>query len=315
MKILVTGANGFVGKFVCAHLLRSDHEVRAAVRRAGTAPSGTMPYVVGNIDGQTDWEGALDGMDAVIHLAARVHVMSDTEVDPLSAFRAVNTDGALRLADQARRARVGTFVFMSSIKVNGEGGTDRIYDARSAVAPVGPYAVSKWEAEQGLLALADEGNFRVVSVRTPMIYGPGVRGNLERMIRLIDKGLPVPFSAVTRNQRTLLSVWNLASLLEYCATDLRASSCTVLAGDETSSSTFELYRTLAQAMDKPVRSFYVPVPLLRILGRVTGYNEELSRLTESLRVRLSATCPEFDWHPQLDFAEGIALTCTVPGRH
>ena len=199
MKLLVTGANGFVGKALCGELFEQGYAVRGAVRSAKTIVETCERVVVGDFDEQTDWENALAGMDVVIHLAARVHVMHDTSIDPLAAFRQVNVAGTENLARQAARAGVKRLVYVSSIKVNGEA-TDgvRKFSELDVPDPQDPYGVSKYEAEQALHRVAAEAGLEVVIARPPLVYGAGVKGNFAQMLRVLAKGIPLPLASVGR---------------------------------------------------------------------------------------------------------------------
>ena len=304
MKVLVTGANGFVGTHLCQHLLKRGHDVVAAVRFARTAPDETREFAYGGLLDPVDWASALDGVDSVVHLAARVHVMNDTSSNPLDEFRKTNVDGAVKLANAALSAGVRRFVYMSSIKVNGERTVESPFHALGAANPSDPYAVSKWEAELALADLVASNAASVISVRTPLVYGPGVRGNMARLMRMACAGYPLPLGSV-RNKRTMISVWNLADLLASCATREGYTSGLVLAGDVHSPSTPELYRELAAAVGTRPRMINVPVELLRALGGMTGRSREISRLCDSLEVANSSTIEGFQWMPPLSFQDGV----------
>ena len=304
MRVLVTGAGGFVGNYVCRRLRQDQHEVWAAVRRAGSAPVETREFVVGDLGDDVNWSAALDGVEAVIHLAARVHVMKEVSGDPLTEFRRINVAGSLNLAKSAQRHGVGRFVYMSSIKVNGERTASEPFDASSMPAPSGPYGLSKWEAEEGLAELSSEGEMKVISVRCPMVYGPGVGGNMARLMRWAGKGYPVPLGAV-HNKRTLISVHNLADVLAACACEEGLTSGLVLAGDEHSPSTSELFRQLASAMGRPAHLLSVPASWISAVGKLAGRRDEVARLMESLEVRTSTTVEGFSWSPVTSFQDAI----------
>ncbi len=304
MKILVTGANGFVGTHLCQHLLRDGHDVVAAVRSPHTAPDQTQEFAYGDLLGPVDWTPALEGVDAVVHLAARVHVMKDASSDPGAEFRKINVDGTLRLAKAAVAAGVRRFVYMSSIKVNGERTMAAPFQATAVANPSDPYGVSKWEAELALKVLAASSRMAAISVRTPLVYGPGVRGNMARLVRMASAGYPVPLGSI-RNKRTMMSVWNLADLLASCATSDGLTSGLVLAGDSHSPSTPELYRELAGAVGTRPRILNIPVGLMSALGRLTGKSDEVSRLCDSLEVTTSSTIAGFDWVAPLSFQDGV----------
>lgn len=304
MKILVTGANGFVGTSVCQQLLKASHDVVAAVRSPHTAPDQTTEFAYGDLLDEVDWMSALEGIDAVVHLAARVHIMKDTSSQPYTEFRRVNVDGTMKLAVAAAAVGVRRFVYMSSIKVNGERTESKPFHASSVSKPSEPYGVSKWEAELALGELAASSEMDVISVRTPLVYGPGVSGNMARLVRMASAGYPIPLGSI-RNKRTMISVWNLADLLASCSTTDGLTSGLVLAGDTHSPSTPELYRELAAAIGVRPRVFSIPVAILSSLGRITGKYDEVSKLCDSLEVRTSSTIEGFTWAPPLSFEQGV----------
>lgn len=307
MNIVVTGASGFVGGHLCAHLISRGHVVSAVVRRAGTAPAGTREVVVDDIGPTTDWDGLLTGEDAVIHLAARVHVMSDTSTDPLAEFRRVNTKGTNQLLAAAIAQGVGRFVYLSSIKVNGEETSAHPFDALSTPRPVDPYGVSKYEAEIDIWSQSRGTSTGAVVIRTPLVYGPGVGGNFIRMLGLARHNLPLPFASVS-NRRSVISVWNLVDLLERAAGDDAAAGALMIAGDPTNPSTAELFRAMSAAMGKPNRLFPFPVWLIELAGKLTGKSGEVSRLVRSLEVVPGSASNDWVWLPAITFDEGIGRT-------
>ncbi|WP_198416066.1 NAD-dependent epimerase/dehydratase family protein [Cryobacterium suzukii] len=307
MKILVTGANGFVGRHLSSHLVEAGHEVTAAVRTAGAAPAGTNEVVIGDLGPDTVWTDLLMGNDVVIHLAARVHVMHDTAADPLSEFRRVNTAGTGALARAAAQQGVARLVFLSSIKVNGEGTSGKPYTAFDEPRPEDPYAISKHEAEMTLREVEHETGLDIVIVRSPLVYGPSVGGNFAKTLALARRGLPLPLGSV-RNRRTMTSVWNLVDLLEKSASDISAAGALVLAGDQFSPSTAQLFREISTAMKKTSRLFPCPLALLRLAGRVTGRSAIIERLAESLEVQAGSSSTGWKWEPPFEFAASIRRT-------
>lgn len=275
--------------------------MRAALRRPVEGPGSSEHAVVGDIDGDTDWTAALEGVDAVVHLAARVHVMRDTP-DGAAEFRRTNTDGTLKLASHAARAGVRRMVFVSSIKVNGEGTHGSPYTASSTPAPVDPYGVSKLEAELGLREIS---GFESVIVRPPLVHGPGVKGNLQRFCRLARAGLPMPFGSI-RNRRDLVGVENLVDLLAVSLSHPAAAGRTFLVSDDHALSTPELYGAIAAAMNRPARMLPVPVAALRALGALAGLRDEVERLTGSLQVDITETKRVLGWAPPRTVEEGLA---------
>ncbi|TFD17776.1 NAD-dependent epimerase/dehydratase family protein [Cryobacterium sp. TMT2-23] len=309
MKILVTGSNGFVGCHLTSHLASLGHTVGGGVRSQGSAPERTTEVVMGDLSGATDWTGLLQGFDVVIHLAARVHVMNDTSADPLSEFRRVNSLATAALARAAATQGVTRLVFLSSIKVNGESTSGRGFTALDRPAPNDPYGISKHEAEVALRGVERDSDLEIVIVRTPLVYGPGVKGNFAKMLSLVHVGVPLPLGAL-RNRRTMVSVWNLVDLLEKCSVDPRAAGALVLAGDAFSPSTPQLLREMTSAMGKKPRVFPLPLAFMRLGGRLTGKTAVVSRLTESLEVVAGSSSTDWAWKPPHAFADSILRTVT-----
>jgi UDP-glucose 4-epimerase len=309
MRVLVTGANGFVGRALCAELARCGHSVRGALRRKARSPElveGVEPAVVGTIDAGTDWEKALAGCQVVVHLAARVHVMNDPAQDPQALYRATNTDATLNLARQAAQAGVKRLVFVSTIKVNGEG-RDAPYRETDEPAPEDAYAISKWEAEQGLQRIAQETGLEVVTLRPPLVYGPGVRANFLRLMRTVRNGWPLPLGAI-RNRRSLLYLGNFVDAIRLCVEHPAAAGQTFLLDDGKAISTPELIRALARAMGRPARLLAVPVRLLELAGTLLGKRTAVERLTGSLYVDSSAIRSRLGWTPPFSMEAGLAAT-------
>jgi nucleoside-diphosphate-sugar epimerase len=309
MKVLVTGANGFVGRELDGELLRRGYLVRGALRQFGSGASlvdGAEPVVVGTINAATDWKAALAGCDVVVHLAARVHVMHDKASDPLAEFREVNTEATLNLARQAAQAGVRRFVFISTIKVNGEG-RDEPYREADAPAPLDAYAISKWEAEQGLQRIAQETGLEVVILRPPLLYGPGVKANFQRLIQAVARGWPLPFGAV-RNRRSLLYLGNFVDAIRLCVEHPGAAGQTFLLDDGEPVSTPDVARALARAMNRPARLLAVPVGVLQFVGTLLGKRAEVARLAGSLYVDSSAIRSRLGWKPPFSMEEGLAAT-------
>lgn len=301
--VLVTGANGFVGRAVRTVLRQAGHATLPAVRR----PSGLAEErVVGDIDPATDWRAALSGVESVVHLAARVHVMNDSAMDPLTAFRSINTAGTLNLARQCAAAGVRRFVFVSSVKVNGE---ERAapYTEADAPAPEDAYALSKWEAEQGLRQIAAETGLEVVILRPPLVYGPGVGANFLALLRAVARGMPLPLGAID-NRRSLIYVGNLAAAILCCLEHPAAAGKTFLVSDGEDVSTSGLVRRMAAALGRPARLLPVPPALLRFAARLAKKSALAIRLLDSLTVDSSAIRRELGWSPPFTLDEGLRET-------
>ena len=310
MKVLVTGATGFVGvalvsQLVCAGRFR----IRAAVRRKSSTLHGEIQQIEGDgLIPNRDWREMLSGVDAVVHLAARVHVMSDTATDPLTEFRRVNVEGTLNLARQAAAAGVRRFVFISSIKVNGESTPlGQAFTAEDISAPQDPYAISKHEAEEGLRQLAMESGMEVVIVRPPLVYGPGVKANFQSMMRWLYRGIPLPLGAIY-NKRSLVALDNLVDLIITCLEHPAAANQTFLAGDGEDLSTTELMQRMAKALGRPSLLIPVPVKLLDLGATLLGKRAIVQRLCGSLQVDISKARTLLEWNPPISVDEGLRRT-------
>lgn len=302
MKVLVTGANGFIGTHLCAYLAARDIPCRRAVRRPDHQGGDTA--MVGDIGGSTDWSQALAGITVVAHLAARVHVLHEEAQDPLAEFRRVNAEGTARLARQAAAAGVRRFILLSTIKVNGEETFARPFAPDDLPAPADPYGVSKLEAEEVLGRIARETGMEAVILRPPLVYGRGVGGNFARLVRLVRRGWYLPLGSVC-NRRSLIGVENLCSLISLCLAHPAAANRVLLVSDGRDLSTPELIRGIAQACGVPPRLLPFPPPLLHLLARLCGRAMEIRRLTGSLQLDSSQTCSLLDWHPPVSLAEGL----------
>ena len=307
-SLLVTGANGFVGRALCDEAVARGFKVKGATRTACHFDSGAENIIVGAIDGATDWTSALNGINVVIHLAARVHVMRDRAVDPLAEFRRVNTAGTEHLARSAAAAGVKRLVYVSSIKVNGESthGEER-FTEQDVPAPQDAYAISKWEAEQALHNVAAETGLEIVIVRPPLIYGPGVKGNFLRLLQVVEKGIPLPFARV-RNTRSMLYVGNLSDILLCCATHPVAAGKTYLVRDGEDISTPYLVQLVSDGMGKRAGLFPLPMRLLRALATVTGQHAAFERIMGSLRINDEHIRRELGWQPPFSLQQGVQMT-------
>ncbi|MGQ0537432.1 MAG: UDP-glucose 4-epimerase family protein [Gemmatimonadaceae bacterium] len=305
----MTGAAGFVGSALITRLIASGtHTVRAVVRSESRALPPNIERAVRDVGPQTDWVPVVRGIDTVVHLAARVHKMRDTASDPLAEFRYVNTSGTLNLARHAVAANVRRFVFLSSIKVNGETGSFREADA---AAPADAYGLSKYEAEQGLKAIAAETGMAAVIIRSPLVYGPGVQANLRALMRAIALGIPLPLGAVD-NRRSLVALDNLVDLIVTCMEHPAAANETFFVSDGEDLSTPQLIRRLARAMGRPARLIPVPPAALTIGATLLGKSAVAQRLLGSLQVDISKTRQLLGWSPPVNVDEG--LTRAVASR-
>jgi nucleoside-diphosphate-sugar epimerase len=310
-SVLVTGATGFVGRAVCEKLLEMSVKVRGTVRNPGAinnVPTGTQAFSIGPIGSDTDWSEALVGIDTVIHLAARVHVMDDLSDDPLAAFRLVNVEGTLHLARMAVAQGVKRFIFISSIKVNGEMTIlGEPYRADDSPAPVDSYGVSKMEAEQGLQQLAKETGMEVVIIRPPLVYGPGVKANFATMLKWLNKGIPLPFGAVY-NQRSLIALVNLIDFIVTCIVHPKAANQTFLVSDGEDVSTTDLLKKTATAMGRNPRFLPVPVGIMRFVAKLLGKDAVADRLFGSLQLDISKARNLLGWTPPISVDEGLRRT-------
>lgn len=283
MKILITGTSGFIGGAVMRHLdTEGIHNAHASTVRLNTS---------------ADWSPDLNGVDAIIHCAARVHVMHDRAADPLAQYHAVNVDGTLALAQQAAAAGVKRFIFLSSIKVNGEKTQpNKPFTADDPPNPQDAYGISKQEAEAGLRAIAKTTGMEVVIIRPPLVYGPGVKGNLASLSKQVARGIPLPFGSI-RNQRSFVALDNLVDLMVLCLTHPAAANQTFLVSDGTDLSTPELVRMIASSMRKPARLIPMPHVLFYLAARLLGRPDIVQRICGSLQVDISKTTSLLGWCP------------------
>lgn len=304
MKLaLLTGANGFVGGALHARLLEGGIGVTAVSR---TDAPGCMR--MGTIDVETDWSASLLGVDSVIHLAGRVHVMRELETDPLTVFRRANVETTLNLARQAAYGGVRRFVFVSSIKVNGEGTREGApFTADDPPAPSDPYGVSKREAEDGLFEIGRNTGMEVVVVRPPLVYGPGVKANFQAMMRWLLRGVPLPLGAI-RNRRTLVGLDNLVDLIAICLEHPAAAGEVFLAGDDEDLSTTDLLRRLASALGVRARLLPVPASLLEAAASLLGKRAVAQRLCGNLQVDIGKARRLLGWTPPVPVDEGLRRT-------
>jgi len=309
MKILVTGATGFVGRELLARLAKEpEHNVRVALRAAAKQALAVEGFQVSDFD-SSECSAALQSCDAVVHLAARVHVMSDTAADPLAEFRRVNVDGTLALAKRAAAAGVRRFVFLSSIKVNGERTeSGRPFRADHPPNPSDAYGISKLEAERGLSEIARATGMDVMSIRSPLVYGPGVKANFLQLMQWLYRRAPLPLGGVTENRRSLIAVENLCDLIVACLNRREPGSHVLLASDGEDLSTADLLKRIGVALGRPSRLISIPPAIVKLLGTLAGRGAQVQRLIESLQVDASPTRELLGWQPPVSVDRALART-------
>ncbi len=310
LHILITGANGFIGKHLSVYLQENGHNITEACRCCSNnmIQKKQQCFSIGDIDNTTQWKTALTGIDQVIHLAARVHIMQETDKNPLAAFRLVNTEGTLNLARQAISAGVKRFIYLSTIKVNGEETSNTPFFADDQPVPKDPYAISKLEAEQKLLELGLKSGLEVVIIRPPLVYGYAVKGNFKRLINLMNKSIPLPFSRI-QNTRSLVSIQNLCSFIQTCVLHPKAVNQIFLISDGQDLSTSELLKKISYALNKKNTLFYLPKGLLKFLSQILDRNTEYQRLTGSLQLDITKNQQILNWQPIESVDNGIAKAC------
>jgi nucleoside-diphosphate-sugar epimerase len=311
MTVLITGANGFVGSALRERLEKDGVSVRCAVRSQKSEQDPTNEIAISGLSLETDWTTALRNVECVVHLAARVHIMNDKSSDPLAEFGRVNVEGTASLARQAAAAGVRRFIFLSSVKVNGEfTEAGRPFTVDDVPDPEDSYGISKHQAEQLLCEIASETNMELVIIRSPLVYGFGVKANFKSMMHWLSRGIPLPLAAVTENRRSLVSLDNLVDLIVTCLKHPAAVNQTFMVSDGEDLSTADLLRRMGEAQGIPARLFYMPLPALRLGATLIGKQSIYQRLCGSLQVDISKTCQLLDWAPPISVAEGLRRAAT-----
>ena len=306
MTVLLTGASGFVGKFILQTAHQRSIKIRPVFRSMILAERHLEAVLVSELDSSTDWSQALKGVDVVIHAAARAHITRKEALDPLAEYWRVNVEGTLNLARQAAAIGVRRFVFISSIKVNGETtAPGHPFTAEDTPTPEDAYGLSKAEAEAQLKQVAQETEMEVTIIRPPLIYGPGVRGNFASLSSWVSRGLLMPLGGVSHNRRSLVGLDNLVDLILVCASHPKAANQIFLISDGEDLSTAELLTRIGRALNQPARLLWVPEGAISFMAGLLGKKRISQRLLGSLQVDIHKTCELLDWKPSVTVDEGL----------
>jgi len=315
-NILLTGATGFVGNRLLSMLKENGHHCRAAVRRPSSSVDvHAESIIVGEIDAHTNWSQAVKGMDVIVHLAARVHVMNDQADNPLVEFRKINLDGTRSLAEAAAKAGVKRFIYISTIKVNGEATHGKAFTSQDTPSPSDPYAIAKWEAEKALQQISKDTGLEVVVIRPTLVYGPGVKANLYNLIKLVRKRIPLPLAGI-KNRRSLVALDNLTSLIMTCCEHPAAAGHVFLACDDEAVSTAELIGRIARSFGQYSTLFYFPPGIMAWVAGLLGKQAVWQRLAGSLEVDNSEAKKIMGWQPVTTMDEELKrIAASMNGKH
>jgi len=308
-KVLVTGANGFIGRHVCRFLVEQGWTVYGAVRRSAvpSLPQGTEPVIISNPNEKADWEAALRSVGSVVHLIGRAHVLREKASDPLAEFHKVNVEITQRLLEACADQGTRKFIFLSSIAVLAQDTNAQPYTERSPCHPNTPYGITKLEAEGKILTAAKETGIEATILRAPMVYGPGAKGNALRLLRIVDSGIPIPFARVP-NARSVLYVGNLTSAIGKCLETPLASGEIFNVADTEVVSTRELAEMISPLIGRPIRSLSIPPSWIRLLGQLLGRSKDADRMLNSVAVSTSKISSILHWTPPYTVEEGLAET-------
>jgi nucleoside-diphosphate-sugar epimerase len=306
LRILVTGANGFIGMHVCRLLVESGYFVRAAVRKKERASGLSISQIaeVGEVDAHTKWEGALEGITTVIHLAARAHVLREHSRDPVMEFRNINVAGTESLARACVGVGIKRIVFMSSVGVNGERTDIKPFTEDDAPSPKTPYAISKWEAEKVLIEITRNNGLEYTIIRSPLVYGPRVPGNFFRLLNVIDKKIPLPFAKID-SMRSFIGLGNLVDVIKLCISHPNAANQSFLVSDGEDISTTELIVRLSEGLDKRPRLFHLPYKYVRGCLKLVGKADMADKLYSSLQVNTEKMRTVLGWQPSCTLNNGL----------
>ena len=308
MRVLITGATGFIGRALCPALVATGHEVAVVVRNSDnpTIPERATVHVIPNIGPETEWDQALSGIDAVIHLAARAHVMEEHARDPLAEFSRINAEGTGRLVSAAAKAGIGRFVYLSTVKVMGDR-SPAPFRETDTPRPEDDYGKSKLAGERALAEAAADTGLEPIILRPPLVYGPGAKGNFLALMKFCQAALPLPFSAVD-NRRSIIYLGNLVDAIGRCLTADGAAGETYFVRDDEDVSTPGLVRNVAEALGRPARLFPAPRGVLRLAGAITGKTQAISTLLSDLQVDDEKIRRQLRWTPSLNMLQGLKET-------